>query len=457
MTHRTTQAAGGSTSSTAPSTPVQRGSARRSAQDQSDRATVPPVPAPTTPIRTEHPRRKPGTGSIYYDRGHQCWRGTLDLPITHRRRRTLFAGGTYEEVDQQIEVVLQGKQLGLPVDKQRIQVGQYMEFWLTQIIGTSIAPSTYEVYARQIRVYITPILGQKRLGELTHDHVQAFTNLLGRIKQRRCQGTLSVGTIHHVVSILGSALNEAVRRNYVVRNAAAGVRFPKEKPFVYQLLTPQQTRTLCTAGVAELYGPLYIFMVCSSVRSGEARGTTWSHLTPATSWEDPNLSQVWLDVAQQVRRLDKVETLATTLKSESSRRRLALPLPAIRALQYQRQWQQAICAWAGRPWDPTGLVFTTPKGAILSEGVALYWFKKLLRKLGLPPMRLHDLRHTCATLLVYQHVALPEIQKFLGHGNLNTTLQYLHTLGVDLGDNSLATTAKMNQLLALDPHDPIEE
>src|SRR4051794_19804042 len=66
----------------------------------------PPADVATIPVR---PRRKPGTGSIYYDEGHQCWRGTLSLPpVNGRRRRALFIGTTYDEVEQQIDAVLCG-------------------------------------------------------------------------------------------------------------------------------------------------------------------------------------------------------------------------------------------------------------------------------------------------------------------------------------------------------------
>jgi integrase len=109
-------------------------------------------------------------------------------------------------------------------------------------------------------------------------------------------------------------------------------------------------------------------------------------------------------------------------KSDSSRRVVRLPEFAIEALKKHRTSQKVDKLAAGKDWVETGLVFTSTKGTVLDYSNVRREFEKLLHDCELPEVRLHDLRHTCATILMVEGIAPKVVMETLGHSQVNLTL-----------------------------------
>jgi len=133
-------------------------------------------------------------------------------------------------------------------------------------------------------------------------------------------------------------------------------------------------------------------------------------------------------VAHTLQRVDgKLQLLET--KTERSRRTVPVPRFAIEALRQHKLLQLKEKLIAGSRWKETGLVFTTTIGTPLEGRRLREDFKTLLQRAGLPHMRFHDLRHSCASLLLAQGLSPRLIMETLGHSQISTTMNtYAHVM-----------------------------
>ncbi len=147
-------------------------------------------------------------------------------------------------------------------------------------------------------------------------------------------------------------------------------------------------------------------------------------------WQDVDLEGDTLSVRQQLTRTKKDGLCFTTPKSPRSRRSIKLTRNAVDALKRHKVALNEERLRLGALWQDTGLVFTSAKGMPLDVGNLTYGsFRPLLERAGLPRIRFHDLRHTCATLLLLRNVNPKIVQEMLGHANISETMDtYSHVL-----------------------------
>jgi integrase len=182
-------------------------------------------------------------------------------------------------------------------------------------------------------------------------------------------------------------------------------------------LRPADVRRIVTEARDERYWPLWIVIVTTGLRVSEALGLAWS---------DIDLEARTLTVRHQLARIDG-EWKRTRPKTRRSRRTVPLTPQAIDALDEQRRRQDAERGEHPRPID--GLVFTTSRGEpVHSTNVLPSWYRTL-RRLGLPRVTIHDLRHASATMMLSAGVPLPVIAAVLGHSTIRVTADlYAHVL-----------------------------
>ena len=161
-------------------------------------------------------------------------------------------------------------------------------------------------------------------------------------------------------------------------------------------------------------------------------------------WQDVNLEAGTLSVKTSLQRIDGEFVLAE-LKTDSSRRTIKLPNICIAALQDHLERQGQERSFIGEAWEDWGLVFAEEDGSPLSRYAVTKRFQYILTEAGIPKRRFHDLRHTCATLLLTQGVPLKVVQETLGHSLFSTTADiYAHVLPVLMAD----AAAKMDAVLS---------
>ncbi len=357
-------------------------------------------------------RRGQNEGSIYKRRDGR-WAAVVKLGYKDGKRwRKSFYGTTRREVQERLTAALRAHQRGLPVVPERETVGQFLQQWLTECVKPGVRPRTHEGYAGHVRLHIAPALGRVRLGKLSPQDVQRFLNTkLGEGHSPR--------TVQYMHAVLRRALGQALKWGMVARNVATLVDPPRvERPEV-QPLSPDQARAFLAAVQGTRLEALYSVALAVGLRRGEALGLRWT---------DVDLDTGTLKVRTSLQRVDGRLQLVEP-KTARSRRTIALPQSAIIALRHHRVRQLQERLLAGQRWHDTGMVFTTTIGTPLDPRNVYRHFQRALAEAGLPRKRFHDLRHTCATLLLAQGVHPRVVMDILGHSQIALTMDtYSHVI-----------------------------
>lgn len=362
-------------------------------------------------------QRGHGEGTITH-RSDGRWVAAVSLGWTtgpdgkSKRKRKYLYGATRREVAEKLKVVLREQQQGLPVATERQTMAQFLDKWLADVVKPSVRPKTYASYAQIVRIHLTPALGRHQLSKLTPDQVQSMMN-------DKLASGLSPRTVQYIRAVLRQALNQALRWGVVARNVATLVDPPKTRRHDIAFLTPDQARSFLATVRGDRLEALYTVAVALGIRQGESLGLRW---------QDVDFDAGTLTVRYALQRVDGALRLVEP-KSAESRRTVVMPTSVAAALMAHRDRLSFEKAAAGPRWVDSGLVFTTPKGTPLDARNVTRHFKARLADAGLPDMRWHDLRHTCASLLLAQGVPARTVMEVLGHSQISLTMNtYAHVM-----------------------------
>jgi integrase len=371
----------------------------------------------TTPKGRTGQKRGNNEGNIY-QRQNGLWEGRVSLPGGNRKS---VYGTTRAEAQRKLTALLRDVQQGIPVPTgPRQTLAQFLERWLEDVVKPSVRPSTYTSYEQKVRVHIVPTLGKLPLNQVMPQRIQAFMN------EKREAGQ-SPRSVQYLRAVLRRALGQALKWDLVSRNAATLVDPPHLSRRTLPVLNAQQSETLMQALDGDRLQPLVTLMVATGLRRGEALGLRWS---------DIDFDEGTVSVHGQYQRIDGDWTWVEP-KTETSTRTLALPAFAIAALRTQRTRQLEERLIAGPHWADYDLVFPTATGTPQDGGSVSHQFAKRVRRANeiakqegrdqLPPITLHGLRHTMATMMLAHGLTLGEIQKVLGHSQIALTADlYAH-------------------------------
>jgi len=200
------------------------------------------------------------------------------------------------------------------------------------------------------------------------------------------------------------------------------------------VLDEKQSKALLKAAKKHRLGAVFSVALAVGLRLGEALGLRWTDL---------DLESGTLSVQQTLQRIGK-ELRFVESKSDKSRRTVPLPQVAVDALKRHRTQQKKERLLAGGKWQKSDLVFTSTLGTPLDERNVRRSFEDLLGAAKLLKMRIHDLRHTCATLLLAQGVHPKVVQETLGHSQISLTMD---TYSQVLPQVAREAAQKMNAVL----------
>jgi integrase len=353
-------------------------------------------------------RRGNGEGTIFRRDSLGTWCAVLTVD---GRRKYLYAK-TRQEVARKLSAAIEARDRGVLITAPQQPLGKYLDQWLQESVKPRVRPWTYKGYEVLIRRHIKPVMGKVPLQKLTPLHVQRLLN-------RMVAGGASPKTASYALGTLRTALNEAMRWGLISRNVAALVPRPRVDRFEIQPLSPAEARHFLEIAAEGRLGALYSVALTMGLRQGEALGLRW---------QDVDLDAGLLHVRFQLQRIDGHGLVLVAPKTKLSRRTLALPPTVVANLRsHKAQAQERL--QAGPMWHETALVFTTPIGTGLDGPNVTKAFQRLLKKAGLPHRRFHDLRHSCASLLLAQNVAPRVVMEVLGHSQISLTMNtYSHVL-----------------------------
>ena len=334
------------------------------------------------------------------------------LPSGPKRR--YVTGKTREDVHDKLVEALGNRAQGLVFDAGTLTVGDYLERWLKDSVQGTVRTSTYEVYGYMVHPHIVPGLGRIKLRDLNPAHVRAFY-------RDRLDSGLSPATVHKMHVVLHKALDGAVSDGLIPRNAAKGVKVPRATAHrEIRPLTSDQALALFEAAQGDRLEALYVLAVATGLRQGELL---------ALKWEDVEIEEAVLRVRRTLTRSGGKVDIGSP-KTPNSRRSVGLTSRAVEALRAHLARQLAEMEEKGTLYRPGGLVFANEVGGIINpSNLRNRHFARHLKRAGLPKIRFHDLRHTCATLLLSRNVNPKIVSEMLGHSSISVTLDtYSHVL-----------------------------
>lgn len=372
-------------------------------------------------------KRANGEGTIY-QRSDGRWAASCYVakPGGGRVRRYVY-GATREEAHAKWVALVGQVQQGIPVAPAALTVAAYLNSWLADTASRRVRPSTYAGYEINVRVHINPRIGKRRLGRLS---TQDLRTLLAKLEE----SGLAARSVQYVHATLRAALEDAVREELLPRNVAKLVRAPRPVTAEREPLTPDQARTLLKSTTDDRLHALFVVLVLLGLRRGEALGLRW---------RDIDLDARVLRVRQTLQRIEhRLQYLPP--KTRRSKRTVPLPAACVTALRHHAERQDAERAAALDPWPVCDLVFTTPIGTAIDPRNFTRLFQAQCETAGVPVVRLHDLRHTCVSLLLSLGVSPRVVMEIAGHTALEMTMNvYGH---VDMDDRREALD-RLNDLL----------
>ncbi len=357
-------------------------------------------------------KRGNGEGSISRRKGGGWTAQYMVYTSAGRKRRTVY-GKTRAEVAAKLAKAVSDREDGLVFDDEGLTIEGYLGRWLKGSVRDTVRPSTYERNQSLVRLHLAPALGQLKLKDLTPAHVRW-------LYREKLDAGLSGGTVHKMHVVLHKALAQAVRDGLIPRNASEAVKVPQVRRKEITPLTTEETKRFIEAARGDRFEALYVLAVTTGMRQGELL---------ALKWDDVDLERQILRVRRTLTRLKGTYTMGEP-KTPKSRRSVKLTTIATEALQAHLSRQLEEIDHVGPFYADQGLVFATEAGTPLNPtNLRRRSFSSLLERAKLPEIRFHDLRHTCATLLLSRNVNPKIVSEMLGHSSISITLDtYSHVL-----------------------------
>jgi integrase len=350
-------------------------------------------------------RRGDGEGTVFFDKSRGKWIASLPPDeLSGKRPRRLAAS--------QAEAIVLLRQMeaerarGATLTEKNPTLAQFLDLWLKDVVAPNKRPSTTNGYRDVLTSHVYPTIGRKRVKELTHALVQRWVNDLA---QRRAPST-----VRRAYARLRPALDVAVRWYKLAGNPADGVELPPLGASKAQPLTIAQVQALFVAVGDWRLAALIYALVLLGLRRGEALGL---------AWRDYDREAQTIAITQQVQDYRGKLTISSLLKTDAARR--IVPVPPMLAAMLTALWETLQQERRLDGWQEHQLIFPAENGKPKRPRALSLAFKGFCAKAG-TPVRLHDLRHTCATLLGEQGASEAVIAALLGHTPSTITRHYAH-------------------------------
>ena len=346
-------------------------------------------------------RRVNGEGTIYRRKDGRYEGAAYFLTTGGTRKRVRVYGQTWQETHDKLAAAKTKAQAGVPIPSRNRNIGDYLDYWLNEVVRPNRRPATFARYELVVRIHLKPALGRHSLATLTAPVVQTFLN-------KKLADGCSIRNVQIMREVLSAALTRAMREELTMRNVARLVELPTwQKPEYRHWNADEAKRFLDAAKSDQLY-PAFIFLVLYGLRRGEVLGLRWC---------DIGFADFKFRVRQQVQRIGG-ELLQGPVKTKAGRRDLPLVSLLHEALLAHRGYVDGI---------DNDLIFTTRTGQPIEPRNLVRSFHRIREKANLPRIRVHDVRHTAATLLKNLGIPARDAQLILGHSTVTITQEiYQH-------------------------------
>lgn len=301
--------------------------------------------------------------------------------------------------------------------------------------------ATYRLLAKQ---HITPHIGTLRIVTLTTRQVQHWLDTLTSKRIRHPKGEkreLSPAVIENARTVLSGACKEAMQLGVIPANPVSGTRAPSRQRSLKVIWTAEDIRAVLSVVAADpLYRAYYLVALTTGMRPGELR---------ALQWHDIDTNEGIITCQRTMTRTADYKHMIGDSTKTGRARSIAVPASTLEALKKWRRTQNERRLQADA-WHDLDIVFDRGDGNPLAQQSVATHHRIVCEKAGVDRCRLHDLRHTAATMMLRNRVHPKVVSEILGHSSISTTLDIYSHVDVDM--QRLATDA-IADAIADDKHE----
>jgi len=361
-------------------------------------------------------------------RGHITKRGkdsysiVLNLgrdPSTGKRKQQwVSVKGTKREAEKRLSELLNQLDNGVYMKSGKTTLSDFLERWLKDYAYSNLAPRTAEGYETIIRQHLMPKLGSIPLTHMKPEHIQRY--YANALINGRCdgKGALNPLTVRHHHMTLHNALKCAVKWGLLVRNPADAIDAPRTTHTEMKVMSEEDLNRFLEVTKPTPYYSLFYLALFTGMRRSELLGLRWY---------DVDLLLCQISVSRTMHRLKNGDIVFRPPKTSKGRRIVSLSPSTTLVLKDHLEKQETIRLLQGLRLDDGDLVFSKEDGSPLEPNVVTSTWLRLAKRAGLAGIRLHDARHTHASLILKQGVHPKIVQERLGHSTIAITLDtYSH-------------------------------
>jgi integrase len=360
-------------------------------------------------------------GSVF-KRG-RTWTYVLSLgrvPGTGKKRQR-WVGGFKTKADAELALTraLAAQDGGVTVvTTTTVNVAQFLDEWL-EAVRPSLKATTAKSYVEMMQGYVAPRIGDVLLTRLNPGHLRRLYGELLVSGRRRASGGLSTRTVVYTHRVLSHALSDAVRWGMLTANPAEKVDPPRVVTPEMRVWTAEEARRFLALVQDDRLYALWAVFLAIGLRRGEVAGLRW---------DDVDLERREAAV-RRTRVVVGWQVHVSEPKTRSSRRTVSLDPTTVAVLRAHRSRQlEERLAW-GPTWQDSRHVFCSEDGQPVHPQRITKAFDRMVAVHGLPKIRLHDLRHTSASLALLAGVHPKVVSERMGHANVGITLDtYSHVV-----------------------------
>ena len=335
----------------------------------------------------------------------------MDPATGKRKQQWITIRGTKKDAEKKLAELLHQLDNSTFVKPGKTTLAEYLKRWLQDCCLSNLAARTVEGYESIVRCHLIPPLGQVHLTQLKPEHIQ-------HVYSEKLTTGLSHRTIRYIHVTLHKALQDAVRLGIIMRNPADAVKPPRVQYHEMHTMNESDIHIFLEFAKSTPYYALFYVALFTGMRRSELLGLRWC---------DVDLILCQLSITRALHQLQDGSRVFTQPKTAKGRRLISLSPSAVLVLGEHREQQEKLRQNISSALTEDALVFCHEDGRPLLPNSVSHAWTKLANRAGLKGIRLHDARHTHASLMLKQGVHPKIVQERLGHAGIQITLDtYSH-------------------------------
>lgn len=357
-----------------------------------------------------------------------------DILGNRKRKTEIFNGTKQEAIKREAELKSEFYHIGKTMKINDLTFEELSEIFIEKYCIPNISRVTTFGYKKSLK-RINPIIGKVKINKITPLILDNMYQQLRIGKEGQELGYHSMYNLYKVVNVM---FNQAIRWEIMDKNPNLKANKPKREHKEKRFYDINQVKILLD--VLDKESVKYKTLIQLALDSGARR----SELC-ALRWSDINMDTRMMSITKSLKVVEGVIDEKTT-KTESSKREIMLSESTIKQLEEYREWQKAYKLVNKKRWIGTeDRIFTAKDGSYMFPGTCDHILRKIVKKYNLDPICFHELRHTCASLLINSGIDPKTVSKRLGHADTSITMEiYTHSFEA----SKIACANKFDEMMA---------